>query len=168
VAVADDALALELPLREGTLLVGARIVEDGERAVAEPRDRQLELADSYRAELGPVLGRSEARPFAHVEKCRVASVSGPQASSALLVENDRVRVTQWRFAPGEATGWHRHELDYVIVPVTDGTLLIDNGSSETEVELTAGGPYFREAGVEHDVANGGERELVFVEVELKP
>jgi beta-alanine degradation protein BauB len=95
-------------------------------------------------------------------------VSRPQATSALLLENDRVRVTQWRFAPGEATGWHRHELDYVIVPVTDGTLLIDDGSSETEFELTAGGPYFRAEGVEHDVANGGERELVFVEVELKP
>jgi quercetin dioxygenase-like cupin family protein len=94
-------------------------------------------------------------------------VNRPQATSALLVENDRVRVTQWRFAPGEATGWHRHELDYVIVPVTDGTLLIDSGSSEASVELTAGGPYFREEGVEHDVANGGEQELVFVEVELK-
>jgi len=26
--------------------------------------------------------------------------------------------------------------------------------------------YFRPAGVEHDVFNGGDRELVFVEVEL--
>ena len=30
-------------------------------------------------------------------------MSRPQATSALLLENDRVRVTQWRFAPGEAS-----------------------------------------------------------------
>ena len=23
-------------------------------------------------------------------------------------ETERVRVTEWRFAPGAATGWHRH------------------------------------------------------------
>ena len=28
-----------------------------------------------------------------------------------------VMVTEWRFAPGAATGWHRHEFDYVITPV---------------------------------------------------
>jgi quercetin dioxygenase-like cupin family protein len=94
-------------------------------------------------------------------------MSRPQASSQPLLENERVRVTRWSFAPGEATGWHRHELDYVIVPVTGGTLLIDDGAAETEVELTAGSPYFRPEGVEHDVANGGDGPVVFVEVELK-
>lgn len=76
-------------------------------------------------------------------------------------------MTQWRFAPGEATGWHRHEHDYVIVPVTAGKLLMDDGSSTAEAELEPGLPYFRNAGVEHDVANGGDTEIVFVEVELK-
>jgi hypothetical protein len=26
-----------------------------------------------------------------------------------LIDNDTTRVTQWRFAPGAQTGWHRHE-----------------------------------------------------------
>jgi quercetin dioxygenase-like cupin family protein len=94
-------------------------------------------------------------------------VSRPSATPTVELENERVRVTRWRFAPGEATGWHRHEYDYVIVPVTDGTLLLDDGASQVEAELVAGRPYFRPAGIEHDVANGGDAELVFVEVELK-
>jgi mannose-6-phosphate isomerase-like protein (cupin superfamily) len=28
--------------------------------------------------------------------------------------------------------------------------------------------YFRPAGVEHDVINGGDRDLIFVEIELLP
>ncbi len=94
-------------------------------------------------------------------------MSRPEATSIRLLDNYRVRITRWSFAAGEATGWHRHELDYVIVPVTDGTLLLDDGDTETRAELVAGEPYFRRAGVEHDVANGGDAPLVFVEVELK-
>ena len=26
-----------------------------------------------------------------------------------LIENDRVRVTEWKFPPDSHTGWHRHE-----------------------------------------------------------
>jgi beta-alanine degradation protein BauB len=94
-------------------------------------------------------------------------MSSPEATSIRLLDNDRVRVTRWSFAPGEATGWHRHELDYVIVPVTDGTLLLDDGDAESRAELVTGEPYFRPAGIEHDVANGGDAPLVFVEVEIK-
>jgi quercetin dioxygenase-like cupin family protein len=94
-------------------------------------------------------------------------MSRPAATPTVELENERVRVTRWRFAPGESTGWHRHEYDYVIVPVTSGTLLLDDGSAETEARLVAGKPYDRPAGVEHDVTNGGDAELVFVEVELK-
>jgi quercetin dioxygenase-like cupin family protein len=83
------------------------------------------------------------------------------------VDNDRVRVTEWRFAPGEATGWHRHEVDYVVVPLVAGRLRLEGPDETSEAELVAGRAYFREAGIEHDVVNAGEGELVFVEVELK-
>jgi quercetin dioxygenase-like cupin family protein len=42
--------------------------------------------------------------------------SRPRAVGTLQIENERVRVTQWRFAAGAATGWHRPEHDYVVVP----------------------------------------------------
>ncbi len=94
-------------------------------------------------------------------------MSRPPATSTLQADNERVRVTEWRFAPGEATGWHRHQFDYVVVPVVGGTLQLDTAGGTTEAVLVAGGSYSRPAGTEHDVVNVGDAELVFVEVELK-
>ena len=82
------------------------------------------------------------------------------------IDNGRARVTRHEMAPGAHTGFHRHEYDYVIVPVTDGVMRVVEQGSETIAELEAGVSYFRPAGVEHDVINGGDRALVFVEVEL--
>ncbi len=91
-----------------------------------------------------------------------------QATSIVHVDNERTRVTEWRFAPGAATGWHRHEFDYVITPVTDGQVrIVGAGGAESHSEMVAGRSYFREAGVEHDVINAGAAELRFVEVEWK-
>ncbi len=96
------------------------------------------------------------------------AVSGrPQATPTVRIDNDRVRVTEWRFARGAATGWHRHEYDYVIVPLTTGSLVLEEQDGERRSELTAGVPYFREAGVEHDVVNGSDGEFAFVEIEIK-
>jgi len=91
----------------------------------------------------------------------------PKAVPTVQIENDRVRVTEWRFERGAATGWHRHEFDYVIVPLLTGTLRLEEGGTVRDAELTAGHPYFREAGVEHDVINASEGGFAFVEVELK-
>ena len=90
-----------------------------------------------------------------------------QARATVLIENDRVRVTEWRFAPRAATGWHRHEYDYVVVPLTSGRLLLKTAEGEQYADLTRGVPYFRNVGVEHDVINANDGEFVFVETELK-
>ncbi len=91
----------------------------------------------------------------------------PVAQSTVLVDNDRVRVTEWRFTPGTATGHHRHDLDYVVVPTTAGTLLVRSDAGESANDLTLGAPYFREAGAEHNVVNNGSEEIAFIEIELK-
>lgn len=84
------------------------------------------------------------------------------------IDNDRVRVTEWRFAPDAATGFHRHELDYVIVPLGDGRLeLVDGEGRRSEAALKLGQPYFRKAGVEHDVINATGAPFAFIEVEIK-
>ena len=46
----------------------------------------------------------------------------PQAVPTVQVDNERVRVTEWRFAPGAETGEHVHQMDYVVVPLGDGRL----------------------------------------------
>lgn len=89
------------------------------------------------------------------------------AHPTLQIDNDRVRVTEWRFAPGAATGWHRHEMDYVVVPMLDGRLRLVEPEGTREVDLKAGVSYTRKAGVEHDVINANTFEYAFIEVELK-
>ena len=95
------------------------------------------------------------------------SEDGGRAVGTVLIENERVRVTRWDFArPSDCTGWHRHAHDYVVVPLFDGNLRIDDGSAVAVSSLTTGGSYFRKAGVEHDVCNGNDFACSFIEVEL--
>jgi beta-alanine degradation protein BauB len=91
------------------------------------------------------------------------------AKSEVQVDTPEVRVTEWRLAPGSATGHHIHEMDYVIVPVTSGEMtIVSPGGARSKAELGVGKSYFRKAGVEHDVLNETTTEIVFLEVELKP
>ena len=90
------------------------------------------------------------------------------AKSEVQVDTPEVRVTRWQLAPGSATGHHRHEMDYVIVPVTDGEMTIVANGERSKAELGAGKSYFRKSGVEHDVLNETASAIVFLEIELKP
>ena len=83
------------------------------------------------------------------------------------IDAPEVRVTQWRLPPGSATGHHRHQYDYVVVPMTDGELTLIAVEGTSQAPIRAGQAYFRKAGVEHDVRNATSREIVFVDVELK-
>jgi quercetin dioxygenase-like cupin family protein len=89
------------------------------------------------------------------------------ATSSPQVENDRVIVTEWRFEPGADTGHHVHALDYVVVPLTTGTLRLVEPTGVRDVQLQAGVSYSRSAGVAHNVVNVNEFEFRFVEIELK-
>ncbi|MGB3866552.1 MAG: cupin domain-containing protein [Xanthobacteraceae bacterium] len=90
------------------------------------------------------------------------------AKSDVQIDNAEVRVTEWRLEPGAATGHHRHEMDYVIVPVTDSdmTIVAPDGTRSVS-QLRIGKSYFRKAGVEHDVLNETGSTIVFLEIELK-
>jgi beta-alanine degradation protein BauB len=96
-------------------------------------------------------------------------MSEPRAKAVptVRIDNEAVRVTEWRFAPGAHTGHHRHEYDYVVVPLTTGALAISSATGDSTAQLTTGEPYFRAAGVEHDVANANATEFAFLEIELK-
>ena len=102
-----------------------------------------------------------------MEFATVTTNETPQAKATVQVDNERTRVTEWRFAPGAATGWHRHGYDYVVVPMTTGTLRLKGPDGTRDAALTAGVSYFRALGVEHDVINASGHEFVFVEIEFK-
>jgi quercetin dioxygenase-like cupin family protein len=89
-----------------------------------------------------------------------------KATSIPQVQNDRVIVTEWRFAPGAETGHHVHGHDYVVVPLTSGTLKLEEPEGTRSVRLEVGASYARPAGVAHNVINDNSYEFRFVEVEL--
>ena len=96
------------------------------------------------------------------------AIARPQAVPTVQVDNARVKVTEWRFSVNAETGWHRHGMDYVVVPMTSGSLLLEGpGGTETIVPLTAGVSYARQTGVEHNVVNASPHEFVFIEIEVK-
>jgi quercetin dioxygenase-like cupin family protein len=90
------------------------------------------------------------------------------ATATQMIDDARVRVTRFDFEPGAETGWHVHGLDYVITALTDCCMTLElPGGEESRVTVPAGTSYRRDAGVEHNVINGGDAAMSFVEVELK-
>lgn len=89
------------------------------------------------------------------------------AVGTVQLDDDRFRVTEWRFAPGASTRWHRHECDYVVVPMTTGELTITTAEASFTAALVTGQSYARVAGTEHDVFNTNDFEFVFIEIEKK-
>ncbi|MEM7467283.1 MAG: cupin domain-containing protein [Pseudomonadota bacterium] len=94
-------------------------------------------------------------------------MSRPAAVPTRQIDNDRAIVTEWRFSPGAETGWHRHEFDYVVCPMVDGILLLETAQGDKHAELRKGQTYTREAGVEHNVVNDSDQEMVFIEIEMR-
>ncbi|WP_217358466.1 cupin domain-containing protein [Ruegeria atlantica] len=92
----------------------------------------------------------------------------PQATATRMIDDARVRVTRFDFAPGAETGWHRHTMDYVITAITvcHMRLELPDGTA-SDVTVPAGTAYRRDEGVEHNVINAGDDPMSFVEVELK-
>ena len=92
----------------------------------------------------------------------------PTATPTTLLEDAKVRVTRWDFSAGAETKWHRHAMDYVIVPMTDCRFLLQEPEGERRVDMAAGAVYRRDEGVEHNVVNAGSAPMAFIEIELKP
>jgi quercetin dioxygenase-like cupin family protein len=89
------------------------------------------------------------------------------AKPTVRIETPRIRATEWAFEAGAETGWHRHQYDYVIVPLADGRLLLEEpGGGARTSELKLGAPYARSAGVEHNVVNSSGGPYAFLELEL--
>jgi quercetin dioxygenase-like cupin family protein len=89
------------------------------------------------------------------------------ATPSVQIDNERVIVTEWTFAPGAETGEHVHGYDYIVVPMTTGILRLEEPTGVREAHLTAGVSYHRPAGIHHNVVNANDFEFRFIEIELK-
>ena len=88
--------------------------------------------------------------------------------SRIIFENDLVRIWELRVEPGESAGMHRHDLPYVIVPLTGGSIDIESvdGRTYRPVE-TIGEAIWRDPGEIHDLHNRGAAPYRNVLVEIK-
>jgi len=84
----------------------------------------------------------------------------------LVLENDRIRVLDVKFKPGEKAVMHRHP-DHVVYVLTDGTLKLSlpDGTSQ-QFQLKAGQAMWIGAGP-HATENVGKTEAHNLVVELK-
>jgi quercetin dioxygenase-like cupin family protein len=96
-----------------------------------------------------------------------SEITAMKAVRTVQIDNPRVIVAEWAFAPGAETGQHVHGMDYVVVPLTSGALRLIEQEGTRDAQLTAGVSYCRPAGVNHNVININDYEFRFLEVELK-
>ena len=92
-----------------------------------------------------------------------------QATPTVQEDNDRVRVTEWRFQPGGRDRVPRSQkwtMSWCQAAMADLKLVSPEGE-ETFADLKHGQSYFRKAGVHHNVINASDYEFAFVEIELK-
>ena len=89
------------------------------------------------------------------------------AVATILVDDERTRVTRWDFEPGAETGQHVHGMAYIVVPVTDLNIRIEDASGTNDRFVPAGAAYSRPTGIEHNVINAGTVPMAFIEVEIK-
>ena len=98
-------------------------------------------------------------------------IISPQVGTRLLFENERVRVWDLQLAPGESTGVHRHERDYLYVVIGDGRLQAADADGERREasDMKDGEVRFNEVDGEavHEAFNVGDGSWRNIIVELK-
>jgi len=85
-----------------------------------------------------------------------------------LHEDDKTCITLFTIKPGEQTGWHRHEYDYVALQQSTGRLHFDYADGSTrEIDYTPGVAVAVSAPVEHNAINAGDVDIIALEIEYK-
>ena len=91
------------------------------------------------------------------------SMTRKKANPTVQIDDTQVKVTRWDFPPNAETGWHTHAMDYIVVPLTEGTLKAELPSGSTvENKLTVGASYARPAGVNHNIINMNHAPFSFI------
>jgi beta-alanine degradation protein BauB len=90
------------------------------------------------------------------------------AEFTVLFEDEKTRITSWRFDPGTETGWHHHNFDYVTIQQSGGRLKLETQDGEVKFidyqnEQTAG----YAAPIKHNATNVSDEEIRVIEIEYK-
>jgi len=103
-----------------------------------------------------------------LEKTAAEAADRKLASYEVLHDDDRTCITLFTIKPGEQTGWHRHEYDYVAVQQSSGRLHFDFADGSTrDIDYTPGVALAVKAPVEHNATNVGDVNIIALEIEYK-
>lgn len=89
------------------------------------------------------------------------------ATSEVLVDDERIIATKWTMNQSTETGHHTHEHDYVVVYLSNGVLTVTADAGEIEAPVTKHQLTSRPAGVSHNVMNKMDQPVEFIEIEIK-
>ncbi len=94
-----------------------------------------------------------------------------QVGTKLLYENEKVKVWEFRLAPGELIPMHTHLMDYLFHVYEGSTLEVtypeEMKAPARQLDLKAGDVRFVKKGGRHAARNAGRQPYVEVLVELK-
>jgi len=93
----------------------------------------------------------------------------------ILFENEKVRIWDMSLEPGQASPWHHHEHDYVVVVLEGDRVAVEqppgeearSGDGYGEIPIKAGDVVFLEAGATEIARNTGISRYRDIQVELK-
>ena len=99
---------------------------------------------------------------------REARQETAEAERVVMFEDEKTRITYWRFPPGTETGWHRHTHDYVTIQQSGGQLQLENRDGTVKViDYKDGCTAGYSAPIEHNASNISDEEVRVTEIEYK-
>jgi mannose-6-phosphate isomerase-like protein (cupin superfamily) len=96
-------------------------------------------------------------------------VPGKVVQAQILVDNDKVTVRRWKFAPGERSPWHTHSLDHVFVVVHGSNIreYLPDGTIHDDEQETGHAAFVPGTGKTHSFENHGTVPYEMISIELK-
>lgn len=104
------------------------------------------------------------------ERTQLAVDPDKLAHNEVILDNETTRITFHRIKPGEQSGWHRHECDYVGYHFATSDLSVEYGTGGSGKMISEEGKasfYEVGGGFEHNVTNVGGTDMVALEIEYK-
>lgn len=91
----------------------------------------------------------------------------PEVAKKVLIDNDKVRMMEVEFAPGDVAPWHHHP-NYITYILSDGQLEVTIKGKQPEIANVRTGGYMYSPAETHMVKNTGTTPVKLLIIELKP
>ena len=96
------------------------------------------------------------------------SQSKKRAEFIVLFEDQKTKITSWRFDPGDETGWHHHNYDYVTIQKSRGRLKLEREDGEVKfITYHEDKTDSYKAPIKHNATNVSNEEVRVIEIEYK-